>query len=103
MANTTSDGWRGYDACINVSRYGCADGNPGLSAVGGNISAYGAFTPGTKVHTYRVEAKDNVINLIIDGGLVITITDNELFTGSQVGLWCEADQLEVLSFQVVAL
>jgi hypothetical protein len=92
----SSSGWQGYVACLCGS-------NATLSALGSDNKASGSFDPGTSVHTYRVEVKDNVINFFIDGGLVVTLTDNEFFTGSQVGLWCEADQLEVFSFQVFAV
>jgi hypothetical protein len=99
--NPSSNGWQGYAACVGF--YPTCNGGASLTAIRGNTSASGAFTPGTAVHTYRVEAKDNVINFIIDSGLVVTLTDNEFFTGSQVGIWCEGLQMEVFSFQVFAL
>lgn len=98
----SSNGWRGYAACVGPGFY-CVNSGAGLSAVRGNNSAQASFNPGLTVHTYRVEVKDNVINFIIDGGLVVTLTDNEYPTGSQVGLWCGTMQIEVFSFQVFAL
>jgi hypothetical protein len=97
----SSGGWHGYAACI-AAGYSCGDG-ASLGAVNGNNFASVSFSAGTDVHTYRVEVKDNVINFLIDGGLVVTLTDNEFLTGSQVGLWCRNMQLEVFSFQVFAL
>ena|SRR2546421_10071481 len=47
--------------------------------------------------------KDNTIKFFIDGGLVLSLTDNRYLTGSEVGLWCQNVQLEVSSFKVTAL
>ncbi len=64
------------------------------------------FTPGTSLHTYRAEVRDNKIKLFIDGSLVTTATDNRLLTSEtseQVGLYCQSLQLQVTSFRVTAL
>lgn len=62
-----------------------------------------SFDPGTSVHLYRVEAKDNTIKLFIDGNLILTMTDNRYLTGSEVGLWSNDVQFQVSSFKVMAM
>ena len=64
------------------------------------------FSPGTALHTYRAEVRDNTIKFFIDGSLIATATDNRLLTtetSEQVGLYCQSLQLQVTSFQVTAL
>ena len=62
-----------------------------------------SFNPGTSVHTYRIEVKDNTIKFFIDGGLVLNMIDNRYLSGAEIGLWCQNVQLSVTSFQVTAL
>jgi hypothetical protein len=73
------------------------------STVTTTLVPYGRVSLSAGQHTYRVEAKDNVIKFFVDGGLLITLTDNLYLTGSQVGLWCFGVQLSVFSFQVMSL
>jgi len=54
-------------------------------------------------HTIRVEARGNVISLLIDGALVIRAVDNRYLAAGQVGIWCSGTQLTVRSFKVIAL
>lgn len=101
--SSTSNGWQGYMAgvgqCNNwPNAYITGPGYPG-DAAGVN----GPFDPGGLSHTYRVEVKGNVIKFLIDGSPLLTLTDNRYLTGSQVGLWDDAMQLQVTSFVVTAL
>ncbi len=66
-------------------------------------SSHASFDPSTSMHTYRVEVNGNVIKFLIDGGLVVSLTDNRYLTGTQVGLWSKNVQLQVTSFKVIAL
>jgi len=61
------------------------------------------FTAGTSWHTYRVEVRGNDIKFLIDGGLILELTDNTYLTGSQVGLFCYSVQLSVSYFKVIGL
>lgn len=62
-----------------------------------------SYSPDLNVHTYRVEAKSNVLTLLIDGGKYISVTDNTYISGGQVGIFAENDEIEVKSFNVTAL
>ncbi|MGH8908337.1 MAG: family 16 glycoside hydrolase [Egibacteraceae bacterium] len=71
---------------------------------GGNpISEGEAFDPGGDWHTYRVEAKDNVVTLLVDGAVLAEVADNKYLEGGQVSLWSNDYQLEVRSFKVFAI
>jgi hypothetical protein len=100
----TDTGWQGYIAgigdCGAVS--GAFLGGPTIYN-GQTGSEQANFNPGTIKHTYRVEANGNTIKLYIDGASWLTLTDNRFLNGSQVGLWCQGEQLQVTSFKVVAL
>ncbi|HEU5228002.1 MAG TPA: hypothetical protein VFU49_09345, partial [Ktedonobacteraceae bacterium] len=61
------------------------------------------FDPTTVKHTYRVEARDATITFFVDGGQILTLPDNRYLAGAEVGLWSQDTQLQVFSFQVVAL
>ncbi|MGH8910353.1 MAG: hypothetical protein ACRD0K_28625 [Egibacteraceae bacterium] len=69
----------------------------------GGIVAGEAFDPGVDFHTYRVEAKGNVITFSVDGVVLGEMKDNKYLEGGQVGLWSHGLQLEVRSFQVFAI
>ncbi len=72
----------------------------------GNTLTSNSFSPGTALHTYRAEVRDNTIKFFIDGSPIATATDNRLLTNQtneQVGLYCQSLQLQVTSFQVTAL
>jgi hypothetical protein len=70
---------------------------------GGDTLASKDFSAGKNAHTYRIEAKGNTLKYSIDGAVVLEATDNRFLTGGQVGIWVYGDQLNVRSFQVVAL
>jgi Glycosyl hydrolases family 16 len=65
--------------------------------------SHASFDPSTSMHTYRVEVSGNVIKFLIDGSLIVSITDNRYLTGTQIGLWSTRVQLQVTSFRVTAL
>ena len=99
--SSTQNGWQGYKADV------CGLNTAYISDYeGGNALTQAPFTPGTTAHTYRAEVKDNSIKFFIDGNLVDTTTDNRLLTtemGEGVGLYSQNVQLQVTSFQVMAL
>lgn len=61
------------------------------------------YDPGSEWHTYRVEAKANVITLFVDGAMLAQVTDNLYLGGGRVGLWCNQYQVEVRAFRVTAI
>jgi hypothetical protein len=114
----------GDGSCFGISVRGNPDGGNGPPGVwhGYNISFCGsdvsigypsgdydsfphaAFSPKpTDVDIYRIEANGNKISVFINGNFLLSWTENTYLTGSQVGLWCEHDELQVTSFKVVAL
>ena len=104
--NPTSGRWQGYK--VGVGSCACCDSFSGGVFIGipdypASYTPLATFNPDTKVHTYRVEARDNTIKFFIDGAFIFNVTDNNYLTGSEVGLWCENVQLEVTSFKVVSL
>lgn len=56
--------------------------------------------PGTW-HTYRIEAKGNVIRFFVNGGLLLEAIDNRYLSGSEVALWSWEAQISVRSFRVL--
>ncbi len=98
---STQNGWQGYKADV------CGLNTAYISSYGDyNALTQAPFTPGTTLHTYRAEVKDNTIKFFIDGNLVDTTTDNRLLTtetGEGVGLYSQNVQLQVTSFQVTVL
>ncbi len=62
-----------------------------------------AFSPGSSVHTYRVEIEDTAIKVFIDGKLLLATTDTRYLTGLEIGLWSQNTQLTVTSFTVTGI
>lgn len=54
-------------------------------------------------HTYRFEAYGKALSLLIDGRLVAHTSDDVSVNGPGTGLFCEACQISVRSFKVIAL
>lgn len=61
------------------------------------------YTPGLDWHMYRAEFKDNQITLKIDGSVVLQVMDNKFVSPRQVRLGNGYCQIDVSSFQVIAL
>jgi hypothetical protein len=62
------------------------------------------FDPGgQKPHTYRLEVRGNTLKLLIDGGVVLSVSDNRFLSAGRVGLWSDYGQMNVRSFKVIAL
>jgi hypothetical protein len=104
--NPTSNGWQGYKG--GVGGCGCCNTLNGARISGPDYFydsqiKNASFDPGSSVHTYRVEVRDNTIQFFIDGGLILNMTDNRYLSGSEVGLWCQNVQLAVSSFTVTSL
>jgi hypothetical protein len=89
---------QGYDAEISWERGAtlCIDfcGDPLRQA---------PFNPGSRWHTYRVEAKDNTIRLLIDGGVVFSASSLTYLDPGRIGLYSNGSQLNIRSFKVIAL
>lgn len=60
------------------------------------------FNP-SGTHTYEIQAKDNNYTILIDGGVVFTVTDNAILTAGNVGLWDKNVQLTITGLTVTAL
>lgn len=90
--------WQGYSAVISTS-----DGNAWLYTIGKDTLIKAPFTPGSAVHTYRLEAKGNTLSFSIDGTKLFTTIDNTFLSGSQLGLWSDYVQLQVTGLKVTAL
>ncbi|MBV9228477.1 MAG: hypothetical protein JOZ18_04115 [Chloroflexi bacterium] len=99
----SSNGWQGYKAGVGDC------GHLDKVRISGPDYSYdqqakeASFDPTTTKHTYRVEVRNNTVTFFIDGGQILTMTDNRYLTGAEVGLWCKNVQLQVFSFQVTAL
>lgn len=61
------------------------------------------YTPDLNWHTYQAAFKGNQITLKIDGSVVLQVTDNKFINPGQVGLANGDCQINVSSFQVIAL
>lgn len=76
----------------------------GISSQGNYTTAKTvSYSPDLNVHTLRVEARGNTITLFIDGGKIISLTDNTYISGGQVGIFAADDEIEVKSFKVYSL
>jgi hypothetical protein len=102
--NPLTSGWPGYMAGVGDCYNGLNTayiGGPNYNNESSSVQA--AFSPGTGVHTYRVEAMNNTIKFYVDNSLLLTLTDNRYLSGAQIGFWDRSIQLQVTSFQVTAL
>ncbi len=55
-------------------------------------------------YTYRIEVRANTVAAFINGNRIISpVTDNSYTSGGQVGIWSSDCQINVNSFEVVAL
>jgi hypothetical protein len=54
-------------------------------------------------HTFRLEVTGNTLSLSIDGNKVLTATDNSYLDAGYAGIWCYDVQIQVRSFQIVAV
>jgi hypothetical protein len=91
-----SDGNNTYEALLLVGQ-NFPDGGTVLGSVG--------FKPIQNTqYTYRIEVKGNTIAVFINGNRIISpVTDNTYLSGGQVGIWSTDCQINVNSFEVVAL
>ncbi len=91
----------GYDVGLEIDSNHLAKIATDYTSVNPIASAH--FDPGLSVHTYRAEVKGNTIKFFIDGGLLVSATDNQFLDPGQVGLYSSFVQVEVTSFKVTAL
>ncbi len=112
VANSTDS--NGGDASLGgyAAGVGGGDGHSGINDLAGNWGAFDSYMhlatgkiydPGANWHTYRVEARGNMITLLVDGAVLASVTDNKYLAGGQVGLWSNQYQLDIRSFTVAAL
>ena len=92
---STPDGWHGYKAAVCDQKIRLQADNALLATV--------PFNPGTIWHTYRFEVKDSHLTFFVDGHPLAETQDTRYHTGGQVGLKSYGTQLEIRSFQVIAL
>ena len=92
---STPEGWHGYKAAVCDQKIRLQADNAILATV--------PFNPGTIWHTYRFEVKDSRLSFFVDGHPLAETYDTRYRTGGQVGLKSYGTQLEIRSFQVIAL
>jgi hypothetical protein len=62
------------------------------------------YSPNADWHTYRVEAKGNIINLLVDNSLITTLPDNRYLNAGRVGFFTLAgEQVQMRNFKVLKL
>lgn len=107
IRGTTSNGnWTGYETFIGYLDAASNNSNCNaqiFSSESNNPLTNAPYDPAKGAHTYRFEAKGNVLKFYIDNGNVLQITDNQFLSGAQVGLWSYNAQLSVTSFKIIAL
>jgi hypothetical protein len=77
------------------------------------IASLGAFAidvigreplnPGAGWHTYRLEAREHRLRLLIDGAVRLEANDRAFRDGPRVGLWASLSWVAVRRFAFVAL
>ncbi len=92
---STPDGWHGYKAAVCDQKIRLQADNAILATV--------PFNPGTVWHSYRFEVKDSLLTFFVDGRPLAETHDSQYRTGGHVGLKSYGTQLEIRSFQVIAL
>ncbi len=92
---STPDGWHGYKAAVCDQKIRLQADNAILATV--------PFNPGTIWHTYRFEVEGSHLVFFVDGQPLAETHDTRYHTGGQVGLKSYGTQLEIRSFQVIAL
>lgn len=86
--------WTASNICYLNSFYGSSD----CKAPGQVYSADANW------HTYRVEAKGNTINLLVDNSLITTLPDDRYLNADRVGIFtADAEQIQVRNFKVLKL
>jgi hypothetical protein len=104
--STVSNNWQGYATAItpiDAKNYGVVC-NVQITSQDYNTQLIKTpFDPGKNRHTYRFEAKGNLLRFFIDGGNVLEVNDNRYLTGSLLGLWCYQTQLSVTGFKIISL
>ena len=98
---TFKQGWGGCGVGDELDWVDTSSGGNNTNTI---MGASGPPDPGTSWHIYRLEVKDNVLTLKIDGSMIMTVSDNHDLDPGQVGLFAgDGAQLNVQSFKVIAL
>ena len=97
----STNGYTGYQLSIYTTTYQ----NIFISTLGGNGGAGSGYSFDNNFHIWRAEVKGNVINFVVDGGKVLSLTDNTyIFSPGEVSICCtDTMQLEITSFKITAL
>ena len=95
----------GYEGAVNLANGVCALNQAKATLRVNNYTELGhkPFIPGTGWHIYTVEVRGNQITSIIDGSQILIAIDNTHLTGGQVGIEDFNVQMNISSFQVIAL
>jgi hypothetical protein len=98
--NASSTGYNGYQLYIYTTTFQ----NVIISTLGGQGGGSVGYGFDNNFHVYRGEVKDNVINFLIDGAKVISVTDNIYLSPGEISICCtDTMELEITSFKVTAL
>lgn len=100
--NPVGDSWQGYYVGVGCNSYLTSVFISNVNTIDSYLKE-AQFDPQKSWHTYRVEVKQNTISLLVDGGPILQLTDNNFLSGSQVGLFCYSTQLSVSDFKVIGL
>lgn len=60
------------------------------------------FDPSSSWHHYVVTMRGNTISEVIDGGVVLNVSDNTYLAGGRIGLWSDRAQINVKNFRVTS-
>ncbi len=76
---------------------------PALASFSSGELAARPLTFGYDWHTYRIEVKNNNVRIVIDGKMVINVTEYRYWSGGSVDLHSAKTQIAVSSFKIIAL
>ena len=95
----------GYEGAVNLANGACTLNQAKATVRVNNTTELGhkPFIPGTGWHVYTVQVQGDQITMFIDGVQMLAAIDNTHLTGGQVGLEDFNVQMNISSFQVIAL
>ena len=97
--------WLGYSGSFYYNSNYSASIFAQSSTAQGNLNSLKItqFSLDDKFHTWRVEAKDDKITVLLDGIPKMQFQDTNYLAGKQIGLFSSEDQVQVQSFKVFSL
>ena len=95
----------GYEGAVSLANGACALNQAKATLRVNNYTelAHKAFVPGTAWHVYTIKIQGDQITTIVDGTAILTAIDNTHLAGGQVGIEDYNVQMNISSFQVIAL